>query len=83
MRGTSSIRVSRIGWRSELLWFESVETIEDMDEAAEAADQAGLSAHAIELAAADARSRHELIGRAVKAYGEARVPLPAQLQAAR
>lgn len=55
-------RVSPVRWRSELLWFEAVEQIDPKDEAA------------VQLAAA--RTRTELVGRAVRAYSEARVPLP-------
>ncbi len=59
-------RVSRIGWRSELMWFEAVEELTD-----------GAAA-----AGADARTRSELVKRALKAYAEARVPPPAELASA-
>lgn len=57
-------RVTPVGWRSELLWFEAVEC------AAEAGD----------VRAANRRSRAELTNRAIKAYAEARVPLPSEVE---
>ena len=69
-------RVAPVGWRSELLWFESVETTDEP-----VGGDAALRAQ--QVAAANARSHQELIDRAVKAYAEARVPLPPEVQAAR
>ena len=55
-------RVSPVGWRSELLWFEAVEVV----------DSGGPDA-------ANRRSYDELMSRAVRAYVEARVPMPPEL----
>jgi len=59
-------RVSPVGWRSELLWFEAVETVDESDAAA--------------VQGAAARARSELVRRAVRAYAEARVPLPEEVR---
>ncbi len=65
-------RVTPVGWRSELMWFEAVESVD----AAAVETDATAQAIAGALQQVDSRSRHELIGRATKAYAEARVPLP-------
>ncbi len=56
-------RVTPVGWRSELLWFEAVEC----------AEEAG------DVGAANRRSHAELMNRAIRAYAEARVPLPPEV----
>ena len=56
-------RVAPVGWRSELMWFEAVES-------------AGGDASDFDVAAANARSHRELLHRAVAAYATARVTLP-------
>ncbi len=63
-----SRRVERTGSRSELLWFE---TVEELDEPSEEVS-----------AAAEHRSRSTLIDRALAAYATARVPVPEVLRAA-
>ncbi len=63
-------RVSPVGWRSELMWFEAVESPDA------ATDDTGS-----DVVAANRRSRQELLGRAVAAYATARVPLPTDVQA--
>ena len=69
-------RVSPVGWRSELLWFESVEPV-DIPVGADAAQHAEvMSAYAPVIAQVNNRSNAELTERALKAYAEARVPLP-------
>jgi heat shock protein HtpX len=73
-------RVRRVGWRSELLWFEAVE---ELDLPAELQDPSQVQAHRAMAAEANARSQSELVSRAVRAYAEARVPLPPEVQALR
>jgi Zn-dependent protease with chaperone function len=68
----NSDRVAPVGWRSELMWFEAVETLDS-----EAA--AGGTA-APEYVEANRRSRRELLDRAVRAYATAHVPLPEEMQ---
>ncbi len=58
-------RVSPVGWRSELMWFEAVESIDSDD-----------GEYADHVAKANRRSHRELLDRAVDAYATARVPLP-------
>lgn len=69
-------RVSPVGWRSELLWFESVEPVELVPSAAAQQNEALRQANAAAIDAVNQRSHAELIERATKAYAEARVPLP-------
>jgi Zn-dependent protease with chaperone function len=71
-------RVSPAGWRSELLWFEAVEAI-----GVPPVDDANRQQYAAVIAVANGRSNRELIDRAVKAYAEARVPLPPEVAAMR
>lgn len=65
-------RVASTGWRSELLWFEAVETSEFE------AEPTVLSA---EMESFRTRSRGDLIRRSTAAYATARVPLPAEVVA--
>jgi Zn-dependent protease with chaperone function len=69
-------RVAPAGWRSELMWFEAVEAIADQPNAL-----AKKFEHPQLLGELNRRSHRELIERAVKAYAEARLPLPAEIQA--
>lgn len=55
-------RVGRTGWRSELMWFELVEVSDPGDG---------------EVSGLNARSRRELVDRAIAAYATANVPVPA------
>ena len=71
-------RVRRSGWRSELLWFEAVETIETGVQFSTGAADGVVSAMS-----AEARGRSELVHRAVAAYAEARIPLPSSVQSLR
>jgi hypothetical protein len=61
-------RVASTGWRSELLWFEAVETSEF---------EADPTVLAAEMESFRVRSRTELVRRAAMAYATAGVPLPA------
>jgi heat shock protein HtpX len=61
-------RVRRTGARSELLWFETVEELEESTDGA--------------AASAEVRDRTHLVERALAAYGTARVPVPPVLRAA-
>jgi heat shock protein HtpX len=61
-------RVAATGWRSELLWFEAVETSEF---------EADPTILATEMETFRIRSRSELVRRAAAAYATAGVPLPA------
>ena len=70
-------RVSPVGWRSELMWFEAVEPIAPMPSGA---NEAVRQAYAAQLAAANGRSNRELLERSITAYAEARVPLPPVVQ---
>jgi len=58
-------RVSPVQWRSELLWFEAVETAKPNDDVA--------------AIRSSIRSRADLLRRALAAYAEARVPVPASV----
>ncbi len=66
-------RVSPVGWRSELLWFEAVESI---DAPGSESDPNVRQAYAGVIQQVNSRSNTELIERASKAYAEARVPPP-------
>ena len=70
-------RVSPVGWRSELMWFEAVEPIAPMPSGA---NEAVRQAYAAQLAAVNGRSNRELLERSITAYAEARVPLPPVVQ---
>lgn len=70
-------RVSPVGWRSELMWFEAVESLEP-----ESDDEAAMKNYYGEVATANRRSHHELLDRAVHAYATARVALPPEVSAA-
>jgi hypothetical protein len=63
-------RVAPVGWRSELMWFEAVESADG-----DASD--------FDVTAANVRSHRELIDRAIDAYGTARVGLPPDVAALR
>jgi Zn-dependent protease with chaperone function len=70
-------RVSPAGWRSELLWFEAVEAVDELPPG----DSPEIrQARQLLMSQVNGRSHHELIRRASRAYGEARVPPPAILQ---
>ena len=69
-------RVSPVGWRSELLWFESVEPVDALDGAVASANTTALRVPQPDLAMVNARSNAELTQRSIRAYAEARVPLP-------
>jgi hypothetical protein len=62
------------------MWFEAVEEI---DAIPASADRPTWTAHQGDIAVANSRSGRELIERAVKAYGHARVPLPPEVHALR
>lgn len=69
-------RVSPVGWRSELLWFESVEPV-DMPSSPDPTANADVQkAYEPVLALVNARSNAELTQRSIRAYAEARVPQP-------
>jgi Zn-dependent protease with chaperone function len=63
-------RVSPVGWRSELMWFEAVESVKSDD------GEDG-------VVSANQRSHRELLDRAVDAYMTAHVPLPPEVQSSR
>jgi Zn-dependent protease with chaperone function len=73
-------RVRHAGWRSELLWFEAVEDLAEV-----AGPEVGIrdSDQIAAAVGAAARTKQALIERAVAAYAEARLPLPASVQALR
>ena len=68
---TNADRVTPVGWRSELMWFEAVESL-----APDGDDDSAMREYYGEVAEANRRSRHELLDRAVHAYATARVTLP-------
>lgn len=72
-------RVSPVGWRSELLWFEAVEQIDVPADVSSTPNADVLQAAQLTLAKADHRSNAEMTQRAIRAYVEARVPLPPNL----
>ncbi|MEO6125879.1 MAG: M48 family metalloprotease [Ilumatobacteraceae bacterium] len=68
-------RVSPAGWRSELLWFEAVESVDSVPTSDGAMTEV-TQVFASTFAAVDGRSNAELTQRSIRAYAEARVPLP-------
>ena len=69
-------RVSPVGWRSELMWFESVEPV-DAPMAVDGVQNVDAQrAYEPVLAMVNARSNAELTQRSIRAFAEARVPLP-------
>jgi Zn-dependent protease with chaperone function len=62
-------RVSPVGWRSELMWFEAVESPEATG------DESGS-----DVVGANRRSREELLRRAVDAYETSRTRLPSEVR---
>ena len=70
-------RVAPVGWRSELMWFEAVEAVDVALPAITA--ESTPAEHFVYQAVVqevNRRSHVELIQRAIRAYAEARVPLP-------
>jgi Zn-dependent protease with chaperone function len=68
-------RVSPVGWRSELMWFEAVESLAEPD----SHDEGVVTTYNSEVGQANGRARNELLERAVTAYATARVVLPADV----